>query len=68
EGLQPNTLYAVRLLNPPRRPQASMKAVPALVRGEEIEASGRLIAQVGLPAPILRAGEIAVFYLRARPA
>jgi alpha-galactosidase len=62
-GLEPDTLYEVRLVNPPRRPRASMKQVPALVRGEAVLATGRWLSEAGLPTPILRAGEIAVFEL-----
>ncbi|MES2895434.1 MAG: alpha-galactosidase [Pseudomonadota bacterium] len=62
-GLDPEALYEVRLVNPPFRPQAAMKQIPALVRGEILEATGRWIAHAGLPTPILRAGEIAVFQL-----
>lgn len=62
-GLDPDATYAVTLLNPPTRPRAAMKRVPALARGETVRASGRLIAEVGLPLPILRAGEVAVFEL-----
>jgi alpha-galactosidase len=64
-GLEPHTRYEVRLLNPPRRPQAAMKSTPALALGETITAIGRLVAEVGLPLPVLRAGEIAVFHLKA---
>jgi alpha-galactosidase len=63
EGLDPNAAYDVRLLNPPRRARAAMKHVPALVRGETVRAGGRWLAHSGLPTPILRAGEIAVFHL-----
>jgi hypothetical protein len=38
-----------------------MKRVPALARGAVVRASGRMIAEVGLPLPILRAGEVAVY-------
>lgn len=62
-GLDPAAFYDVRLVNPPARPRAAMKQVPALVRGETLRASGQWIAQAGLPMPILRAGEIAVFHL-----
>ncbi len=62
-GLEPDTLYDVRLVNPPRRARAAMKRIPALVRGETVPATGRWIAHAGLPTPILRAGEIAVFHL-----
>lgn len=63
-GLAPDAMYEVRLLNPPRRPQTAMKVAPAVVRGEPISAAGRLIAQAGLPTPVLRAGEIAIYHLR----
>jgi alpha-galactosidase len=66
-GLEAETHYEVRLINPPRRPRASMKQVPALVRGETLRATGQWIAQVGLPMPILRAGEIAVFQFTRSP-
>ncbi|HEX2560270.1 glycoside hydrolase family 36 protein, partial [Phenylobacterium sp.] len=65
QGLAPDVMYEVRLLNPPGRPQTSMKVVPAVARGEPITATGRLMAQAGLPTPVLRAGEIAVYHLRA---
>jgi hypothetical protein len=45
-----------------------MKQIPALVRGETLQATGQWIGQVGLPMPILRAGEIAVFHLVRSPA
>ena len=62
-GLDAGTTYRVTLLNPPRRPAAAMKHVPALVRGEPLIATGALLGRVGLPLPILRAGEAAVFHL-----
>ncbi len=62
-GLDADTLYDVRLINPPRRARAAMKRVPALVRGETVRATGQWIAHAGLPTPILRAGEIAVYHL-----
>jgi alpha-galactosidase len=64
-GLDPEAVYDVRLLNPPgpARARAAMKHVPALVRGETLRATGRWIAEAGLPTPILRAGEIAVYHL-----
>jgi alpha-galactosidase len=62
-GLAPDMTYRAQLLNPPARPRASMKHRPAVTAGEAIEASGRALAYVGLPLPILRAGEIAVFEL-----
>jgi alpha-galactosidase len=62
-GLDPDAVYRARLLNPPRRPGGGMKTAPALVRGETLEASGRMIETVGLPLPILGPGGIAVFRL-----
>jgi alpha-galactosidase len=64
-GLDPDAVYRVRLLNPPR---AGGRVVPTLASGAPIEASGRMIETVGLPLPVLRAGWIAVFHLeRVRP-
>jgi len=63
KGLSPDVAYSVRLLNPPSRPEASMKHAPAAVLGEPITATGRMLETIGLPLPILRAGEIAVFHL-----
>lgn len=62
-GLEAETSYRVILLNPPRRPTAAMKHVPALVHGEPLTVTGALLRITGLPLPILRAGEIAVFHL-----
>lgn len=62
-GLDADAVYDVTLLNPPRRPEAAMKQIPALARGETVRASGLWIAEAGLPTPILRAGEIAIFHL-----
>jgi len=62
-GLDPDGLYRVRLLNPPRPPGQGMKVAPSLTSGAVLEASGRMIETMGLPLPILRAGAIAVFHL-----
>jgi len=62
-GLDPDAVYRVRLLNPPRPPNSGMKVAPAITSGAAVEASGRTIEAVGLPLPILRAGGIAVFQL-----
>ncbi|HZC17051.1 MAG TPA: alpha-galactosidase [Caulobacteraceae bacterium] len=66
KGLDPLGLYRVRLLNPSR---AGMKAAPALASGAPAEATGRMIETMGLPLPILRVGQVAVFHLErlARP-
>lgn len=64
-GLDPDTLYGVQLLNPPKRPRTSMKSWPGLVGGDPLTASGRMLAEVGVPLPVLRAGEIVVFELTA---
>ncbi len=62
-GLDPDSLYWVRLLNPPRPPDQGMKAAPSLTSGDVVVASGRMIETMGLPLPILRAGAIAFFHL-----
>ena len=67
-GLTPDAVYRVRLLNPPERSRAAMKVAPALASGEILHAAGREIAVIGLPMPILRAGEIAIFQLDREPA
>ena len=61
-GLDPDMRYRARLLNPPAHPRRSMKRWPSLVDGP-VETTGALLAAVGLPLPILRAGELAVFHL-----
>jgi hypothetical protein len=53
----------VTLLNPPRHPQATMKVAPALALGQSVTATGGLLMTLGLPLPVLRAGEAAVFEL-----
>ncbi|WP_411287894.1 alpha-galactosidase [Phenylobacterium sp.] len=63
QGLDADTTYRVRRLNPPAGPRAAMKTIPSLLTGEAVEATGRALAVVGLPMPILRAGEVAVFHL-----
>ena len=63
-GLDPEAVYEVERLNPPRRPRAAMKLAPALALGEAVRANGRVLAEVGLPSPILRAGEVALYRLR----
>jgi alpha-galactosidase len=62
-GLEDEMIYHIRLINPPARPRASMKVAPALALGETLTATGALLRQSGLPLPILRAGELAVFHL-----
>ena len=67
-GLQDEMLYHIHLINPPARPRASMKWSPALALAEPTTASGALLRHSGLPLPILRAGELAVFHLKAASA
>jgi alpha-galactosidase len=62
-GLDPLATWRVRLINPPRPPGVGMRRAPALVSGLPVEASGRAIASLGLPLPILRPGRIALFHL-----
>jgi alpha-galactosidase len=52
QGLSPDARYRVRLLSPARRPPL-----------ETATATGRLLEVMGLPLPMLRAGELAVFHL-----
>ena len=45
-----------------------MKRLTPLVKGESLRATGQMLAKTGLPLPVMRAGEIAVFRLtRIRP-
>lgn len=62
-GLGPDTTYRVTLTNPSRRAGAAMKRVPDLAAGKTLTATGRTLAVMGLPLPVLRAGEIAIFHL-----
>jgi alpha-galactosidase len=66
-GLDDEMTYDIRLLNPPGRPRVSMKRAPSLASGETVTAPGAILRQSGLPLPILRAGEMAVFHLKAVP-
>lgn len=60
-GLESEAIYDVRLLNP--RPTPPGRFTPALVKGDAVRTTGALIQALGLPLPVLRAGEIAVFEL-----
>ncbi len=51
-GLAPDARYRIRLLTSARRPPLETAAAP-----------GRLLEVMGLPLPLLRAGELAVFHL-----
>jgi alpha-galactosidase len=62
-GLAPDAAYRVMLLNPSRRALAAARSLPPMVTGEGVVTTGGLIATIGLPLPILRGGEIAVFHL-----
>jgi alpha-galactosidase len=62
-GLDPAATYRVTLLNPPIHPQRTMKSVPSTVTGQGFEASGTALIHQGLPLPVLRAQEIAVYHL-----
>jgi alpha-galactosidase len=64
-GLDAAATYRVTLLNPPRHPGATMKLAPALALGETATATGAMLMTMGLPLPVLRAGEIAVFQIDA---
>lgn len=62
-GLEPRADYEVVMINPPERPFAVMKRRIPLVKGDALVASGAMLAQTGIPLPVMRAGEIAVFRL-----
>ena len=62
-GLDPTATYRVTLLNPPSHPQRTMKSTPSTLTGLGFEASGIALIHQGLPLPVLRAQEIAVYHL-----
>jgi len=62
-GLDAAARYSVRLLNPPRHPGRTMKSAPAALGGTAVPASGAALMATGLPLPVLRAEEIAVFHI-----
>lgn len=62
-GLAPATAYRVTLLNPPSHPARTMKRWPPLFEGAPLTVSGAALAAAGLPLPILRVGDVALFHL-----
>jgi alpha-galactosidase len=66
-GLDPLTTYRVKLLNPPREPDRTMKHVPENLSGKAFEVDGTSLMYQGLILPLLRAQEIAVYHLEALP-
>ncbi len=62
-GLEPEADYEITMVNPPERPFAVMKRRITLVKGDTLIASGAMLAGTGIPLPVMRAGEIAVFRL-----
>ena len=64
--LDPAAVWTVRWLNPPAHPERTMKVIPPLARGETLAATGALLATAGLPLPVLRTHEVAVFHLERR--
>ena len=62
-GLEPGADYEIVMVNPPERPFAVMKRRIPLVKGDALIASGAMLAGTGIPLPVMRAGEIAVFRL-----
>ncbi len=65
-GLDPVATYLVTLLNPPSHPQRTMKSTPPTLTGRAFQASGTALIHQGLPLPVLRAQEIAVYHLERR--
>ena len=62
-GLEADGVYEIAMINPPERPFAVMKRRIPLVKGDTLTASGAMLAGTGIPLPVMRAGEIAVFRL-----
>jgi alpha-galactosidase len=62
-GLDEAATYRVTLLNPPVHPQRTMKTAPPTLSGQAFETSGAALIHQGLPLPVLRAQEIAVYHL-----
>jgi alpha-galactosidase len=62
-GLKIDQPYRVTLLNPPRHPERTMKRTPPLMTGQPLTVSGAALASAGLPLPVLRVGEVALFHL-----
>ena len=62
-GLDPVATYLVTLMNPPSHPQRTMKSTPPTLTGRAFQASGTALIHQGLPLPVLRAQEIAVYHL-----
>jgi alpha-galactosidase len=62
-GLEPGRSYRIETLDPLRRPLRTQAASLFLAKGEPLVATGALLIHVGLPLPLLRAGEIAAFLL-----
>ena len=66
-GLDSSATYRVTLVNPTPHPQRTMKSVPNTLSGAGFEASGAVLIHQGLPLPVLRAQEIAVYHLERLP-
>lgn len=66
-GLDSSATYRVTLLNPTPNPQRTMKSVPTTLSGAGFEASGAALIHQGLPLPVLRAQEIAIYHLERLP-
>ncbi len=62
-GFEPRASWRVEPLEPPRHPRRTQRGGPFLAEGKGLTVTGALLAHVGLPLPILRAGEIAAFLI-----
>jgi alpha-galactosidase len=62
-GVPMPDLCRVTLLNPSQHPQREMKQIPPFVRGEPTTMPGALLRNSGLPLPVLRVGDGALFHL-----
>ncbi len=67
-GLDPAASYLVRPCAELPPPEAGATAQPSWLSGESVTLPGRVLATVGLPAPLLQPAQAAVFEAAAPPA
>jgi alpha-galactosidase len=64
-GLDPERLYTVRPLAAGPAPRTLQDEAPAWLRAGEVTLPGRVLGEVGLPAPLLMPEQAALFSVRA---
>lgn len=64
-GLEPATSYTVRPLGLGAPPRTIQDAAPAWIRRGQVTLSGRALADVGLPMPLLAPAQTALFVVEA---